>query len=207
MLPSGHDPGGLGLGFKVSGETLIGLARLSHSPVLKNWRLQSPGLDNFLARRGSLACAHRQHRAAMAPVSDAARYVHFHFAFRHSATLRKRKPKLWQSIRERVLERDRGECQCCGRKAEQVHHRDYRPRVLSGEDIDPLVSVCRWFTRESTNEIGRRGSASLPRWRKRKRQKLQASQIPDRLLSGSHMKNDPPLTVFNGSDTLSPASR
>jgi 5-methylcytosine-specific restriction endonuclease McrA len=35
------------------------------------------------------------------------------------------------------------ECACCHRKATEVHHRDYRPRVMSGDDLRPLVPLCR----------------------------------------------------------------
>jgi hypothetical protein len=48
----------------------------------------------------------------------------------------------WKSIKKKVLARDRQSCRGCGRKATCVHHRDYRPRVLSGEDISLLVSLC-----------------------------------------------------------------
>jgi hypothetical protein len=50
--------------------------------------------------------------------------------------------KLWKSIRQKVLERSSGRCECCGTRAEEVHHRDYRQRVLRGDDLLPLVSVC-----------------------------------------------------------------
>lgn len=50
---------------------------------------------------------------------------------------------LWKSIRERVLKDASHKCACCPAKATEVHHRDYRPRVLSGDDISPLVALCR----------------------------------------------------------------
>jgi hypothetical protein len=51
---------------------------------------------------------------------------------------------LWKkSIRPRVLAEARYECACCEAKATQVHHRDYRPRVLSGDDLSPLVALCK----------------------------------------------------------------
>lgn len=49
----------------------------------------------------------------------------------------------WQSIRGRKLAAAGYKCECCGRRAEEVHHRDYRPRVLAGEDLMPLVALCR----------------------------------------------------------------
>jgi hypothetical protein len=50
---------------------------------------------------------------------------------------------LWKSIRKRVLTNASHKCTCCPAKAPEVHHRDYRPRVLSGDDISPLVALCR----------------------------------------------------------------
>jgi hypothetical protein len=50
---------------------------------------------------------------------------------------------LWKSIREQVLNNASYKCACCPAKATEVHHRDYRPRVLSGDDISPLVALCR----------------------------------------------------------------
>lgn len=49
----------------------------------------------------------------------------------------------WQNIRRRKLAAVVYDCECCGHQATQVHHRDYRPRVLSGEDLSPLVALCR----------------------------------------------------------------
>lgn len=51
--------------------------------------------------------------------------------------------ELWHAIRIKVLDRSGGRCECCGEGATQVHHRDYRPRVIRGEDLLPLVSICR----------------------------------------------------------------
>ena len=48
----------------------------------------------------------------------------------------------WQAIRTRVLDASGRRCICCDRTATQVHHRDYRPRVLDGDDIDALVAIC-----------------------------------------------------------------
>ena len=52
------------------------------------------------------------------------------------------KSPLWKSIQKRVLERDGYRCVACGRLSDGVHHRDYRPCVMSGEDIRPIVSLC-----------------------------------------------------------------
>lgn len=51
--------------------------------------------------------------------------------------------QLWQTIRERVLKRDGTKCRTCYRKATQVHHLSYHPRVMAGEDDSQLMSVCR----------------------------------------------------------------
>lgn len=55
---------------------------------------------------------------------------------------------LWADIRRRVLERDGGLC-VCRRPASQIHHTSYAPSVMSGEDIGPLVSVCRMCHKDS----------------------------------------------------------
>jgi hypothetical protein len=49
---------------------------------------------------------------------------------------------LWKSIRAQVLSNAHYECTCCDSKATQVHHRDYRPRVMAGHDLSPLVAIC-----------------------------------------------------------------
>jgi hypothetical protein len=51
--------------------------------------------------------------------------------------------RLWRDIRKQVLETAHHECAGCADRATEVHHRDYRPRVLSGEDLSPLVALCR----------------------------------------------------------------
>jgi hypothetical protein len=33
-------------------------------------------------------------------------------------------------------------CRACPETAQEVHHRDYRPRVLEGNDHDALVALC-----------------------------------------------------------------
>jgi hypothetical protein len=54
-----------------------------------------------------------------------------------------RKEPEWKAQRQRVFDRAGGMCVGCGAKATQVHHRDYRPRVIAGEDDVPLVALCR----------------------------------------------------------------
>jgi 5-methylcytosine-specific restriction endonuclease McrA len=49
----------------------------------------------------------------------------------------------WQSIRQYVLREADHRCVGCGGSATQVHHRDYRPRVLRGEDLIALVAMCK----------------------------------------------------------------
>ena len=50
--------------------------------------------------------------------------------------------ELWKFIRKRVLHNANYECAACEARATEVHHRDYRPRVLRGDDISPLVALC-----------------------------------------------------------------
>ncbi len=48
----------------------------------------------------------------------------------------------WARIRKHVLDLYDGACACCDATATAVHLRDYRPRVLRGEDMNALVPVC-----------------------------------------------------------------
>jgi 5-methylcytosine-specific restriction endonuclease McrA len=48
----------------------------------------------------------------------------------------------WLRIRDEVLAEADHRCAACGGRATQVHHRDYRPRVLKGDDRTPLVAIC-----------------------------------------------------------------
>lgn len=50
---------------------------------------------------------------------------------------------LWNVIRQLVLMRDGGVCQCCGDVAEQVHHDRYDIEVLRGRNVKPLYAMCR----------------------------------------------------------------
>jgi hypothetical protein len=54
-----------------------------------------------------------------------------------------RKGPVWKAQRTRVLELAGRQCVGCGARATQVHHRDYRPRVIAGEDDLPLVALCK----------------------------------------------------------------
>lgn len=49
---------------------------------------------------------------------------------------------LWASIRAKVLVAASHQCVGCFAKATEVHHRDYRPRVMAGQDLDALVAIC-----------------------------------------------------------------
>lgn len=49
----------------------------------------------------------------------------------------------WNRIKGKVLRLHNYQCACCGNRANQVHHRDYRPRVLRGEDMNALVPICK----------------------------------------------------------------
>ena len=55
------------------------------------------------------------------------------------------KSDLWEKIRERVKKRDKYRCQCCkGNHRIQVHHTSYQPKVLLGEQLDPLITLCEF---------------------------------------------------------------
>ena len=49
---------------------------------------------------------------------------------------------LWREVRLRALRRDRFACRCCGDRATQVHHRKYEYRVMKGEVLGHLLSLC-----------------------------------------------------------------
>jgi 5-methylcytosine-specific restriction endonuclease McrA len=55
---------------------------------------------------------------------------------------RYRKSIAWQKLRARVIGKARGRCRGCGERATEVHHRDYHPSVLAGQDEGALVAVC-----------------------------------------------------------------
>jgi hypothetical protein len=61
---------------------------------------------------------------------------------------------LWLGIRQLVMDRAGGLCECCGRPAQCVHHFLYHIGVVNGKRTDPLVALCMGchkegeFTRE-----------------------------------------------------------
>lgn len=50
--------------------------------------------------------------------------------------------KEWRRISRAVKKAAGGKCACCPNEANQVHHRCYRPRVLSGADTSLLIALC-----------------------------------------------------------------
>lgn len=48
----------------------------------------------------------------------------------------------WKKLRKRVLARDNGRCQSCGRRASEVHHGAYDRATMRGESTDRLHSLC-----------------------------------------------------------------
>jgi len=52
------------------------------------------------------------------------------------------KSELWNSIRQRVFERDGGKCRLCGKVASQVHHTTYDYETLGGYKLDKMYSSC-----------------------------------------------------------------
>jgi len=65
---------------------------------------------------------------------------------------------LWNRIRRKCLTQAEHSCAGCGRRATLVHHRDYRPRVLQGEELSPLVPLC-----ETCHEKIHKTSEGIPR--------------------------------------------
>jgi hypothetical protein len=53
------------------------------------------------------------------------------------------KSPLWKALRKKVLKEAGHACAACTAKATQVHHRDYRPRVLAGDDLSALLPLCK----------------------------------------------------------------
>jgi len=49
---------------------------------------------------------------------------------------------LWASIRQKVLDRDRGQCRLCPKPATQVHHARYDRETLEGTSLTFLGAVC-----------------------------------------------------------------
>ncbi|WP_336966314.1 HNH endonuclease [Sphingobium aquiterrae] len=50
---------------------------------------------------------------------------------------------LWKSIRREELLKAGGRCAACSERPDTIHHRDYRPRVLRGEDRNALIALCK----------------------------------------------------------------
>lgn len=50
--------------------------------------------------------------------------------------------ELWSLIRMSVMMRDKWKCRCCKSHATDVHHRTYSKRVLTGQDLRQLYSLC-----------------------------------------------------------------
>lgn len=50
---------------------------------------------------------------------------------------------LWRESRAKVLMRDGHKCRGCGRRANQVHHRQYSRSAMDGSDLSRLESICR----------------------------------------------------------------
>jgi 5-methylcytosine-specific restriction endonuclease McrA len=73
------------------------------------------------------------------------------------------KSPIWKEIRQRVLTAANFECAGCFDHATEVHHRDYRPRVLAGEDITPLVALCT----ECHRTVDGDGSKARDTWNER----------------------------------------
>lgn len=64
---------------------------------------------------------------------------------------------LWRSIKRQELRKAGGRCAACSKTTDTIHHRDYRPRVLLGEDRTPLIALCaRCHDRVHHMEGGRR---------------------------------------------------
>jgi len=71
----------------------------------------------------------------------------------------------WRRIHDEVLADADHRCRACGGRATQVHHRDYRPRVLSGEDRTPLVAICG----SCHDAIHARLNGAEPSWQEQER--------------------------------------
>lgn len=49
--------------------------------------------------------------------------------------------ELWDSIRKKVMSRDKKLCKC-GSRATQVHHKSYDLTTMKGKDLSKLVAIC-----------------------------------------------------------------
>lgn len=50
--------------------------------------------------------------------------------------------KEWRAISRKVKQEAGNKCACCPNEAREVHHRCYRPRVMSGKDTSLLIALC-----------------------------------------------------------------
>lgn len=50
----------------------------------------------------------------------------------------------WGRIRIAIIDAAGGKCACCRNKATEVHHRCYRPRIMSGAHTSLLVALCKF---------------------------------------------------------------
>jgi hypothetical protein len=48
----------------------------------------------------------------------------------------------WKRISREVKQAAGNKCACCPNEAKAVHHRCYRPRVMSGDDRSLLIALC-----------------------------------------------------------------
>ena len=51
--------------------------------------------------------------------------------------------RLWANIKKRVIKQKGNTCIACKKGASQVHHREYNLEILKGENLIPLVPICR----------------------------------------------------------------
>jgi hypothetical protein len=52
------------------------------------------------------------------------------------------KSDIWRRISKKIKAEAGNKCACCPNRATQVHHRCYRPRVMTGEDTSLLIALC-----------------------------------------------------------------
>jgi hypothetical protein len=83
-------------------------------------------------------CEWRQ--ALQNPDSEIVMFADWMLDFDYNEYLRS--SEVWKTQRARVLKKAQHLCACCGQRTRTVHHRDYRPRVMRGEDDGPLVALC-----------------------------------------------------------------
>ncbi|PVE25789.1 hypothetical protein DC522_03175 [Microvirga sp. KLBC 81] len=95
-----------------------------------------PELDRFLAQvKWRDALVERDKNTFLVPFVSSIRPSFDYDAYRRTP--------VWKDASGKVLKKAGYKCACCPSRATEVHHRDYRPRVLAGEDLSPLVPICR----------------------------------------------------------------